>query len=59
MSGDKKATVLSFLNTRGRHAMAEVVLPRALVERGLHTTPERMCDYWRMSFVGGGSDLAW
>jgi hydroxymethylglutaryl-CoA reductase (NADPH) len=53
MSGDKKATVLSFLNTRGRHAMAEVVLPRALVERGLHTTPERMCDYWRMSFVGG------
>jgi hydroxymethylglutaryl-CoA reductase (NADPH) len=53
MSGDKKATVLSFLNTRGRHAMAEVVLPRDLVEDGLHTKPERMCDYWRMSFVGG------
>jgi hydroxymethylglutaryl-CoA reductase (NADPH) len=45
--------VLSFLNTRGRHAMAEVVLPRDLVEDGLHTKPERMCDYWRMSFVGG------
>ena len=23
------------------------------MERGLHTTPERMCDYWRMSFVAG------
>ena len=33
--------------------MAEVTLPRALVERVLHTTPERMCDYWRMSFIGG------
>jgi hydroxymethylglutaryl-CoA reductase (NADPH) len=53
MSGDKKATVLSFLQTRGRHVMAEVTLPRKLVERGLHTTPDRMSEYWRMSFVGG------
>lgn len=53
MSGDKKATVLSFLHTRGRNVTAEVVLPRDLVTRGLHTSPERMCDYWRMSFVGG------
>jgi hydroxymethylglutaryl-CoA reductase (NADPH) len=53
MSGDKKATALSFLQTRGRNVMAEAVLPRALVTRGLHTTPERMEEYWRMSFVGG------
>ncbi len=53
MSGDKKATVLSFLHGRGRKVIAEVTLPRALVEVGLHTTPERMEDYWRMSFVGG------
>ncbi len=53
MSGDKKATVLSFLHGRGRKVMAEVTLPRVRVERGLHTTPERMADYWRMSFVGG------
>ena len=53
MSGDKKATALSFLQTRGRNAMAEVVLPRVLVERGLHTSPERMAEYWRLSFVGG------
>lgn len=53
MSGDKKATVLSFLHGRGRKVIAEVTLPRERVTRGLHTTPERMCDYWRMSFVGG------
>jgi hydroxymethylglutaryl-CoA reductase (NADPH) len=53
MSGDKKATVLSFLHTRGRHVLAEVTVPRKLVEKGLHTTPERMAEYWRMSFVGG------
>ena len=53
LSGDKKATVLSFLSTRGRKVIAEVTLPRELVERGLHTTPETMCDYWRLSFIGG------
>jgi hydroxymethylglutaryl-CoA reductase (NADPH) len=52
MSGDKKATSLSFFETRGRHATAEVVLPRRLVLERLRTTPERMADYWRMSFVG-------
>jgi hydroxymethylglutaryl-CoA reductase (NADPH) len=53
MSGDKKATALSFSRTRGRNVTAEVVLPRRLVEAVLHTTPERMCDYWRLSFIGG------
>jgi hydroxymethylglutaryl-CoA reductase (NADPH) len=53
MSGDKKATALSFLQTRGRNVTAEARIPRALVEDVLHTTPERMADYWRVSFVGG------
>ncbi len=53
LAGDKKATALSFLNTRGRKVMAEVTVPRALVERILHTTPELMCDYWRLSFIAG------
>ncbi|HSM04704.1 MAG TPA: hydroxymethylglutaryl-CoA reductase [Longimicrobiales bacterium] len=52
MSGDKKATSLSFFETRGRHATAEVTIPRGIVETRLRTTPERMADYWRMSFVG-------
>ena len=53
LSGDKKATAMSFLNTRGRNVTAEALLPRRLVERALRTTPERMEDYWRMSFVAG------
>ncbi len=53
MSGDKKATALSFSRTRGRNVTAEVVIPAALVRAGLRTTPERMCEYWRMSFIGG------
>ena len=55
MSGDKKATVLSFMSTRGRHVVTETTLPRRLVERGLHTTPEAMAQYWKMSFVGGAA----
>src|SRR5690606_36646475 len=53
MSGDKKATAMSFLQTRGRNVTAEALLPRRLVVRGLRTTPERMVDYWSMSFVAG------
>lgn len=53
LSGDKKATAMSFLQTRGRNVTAEAVIPRKLVTRGLRTTPERICDHWRMSFVGG------
>ncbi len=52
MSGDKKATALSFFETRGRHTTAEVVVPRVLVEERLRTTPERIADFWRMGFVG-------
>jgi hydroxymethylglutaryl-CoA reductase (NADPH) len=53
MSGDKKATSLSFLNTRGRKVLADAIVPHALVEKVLRTTPERICDYWRMCFIGG------
>ena len=53
MSGDKKATALSFLQTRGRNSTAEVLIDRALFEQRMHTTPERMAEYWRMSFIGG------
>ncbi len=53
LSGDKKATARSFLGVRGRKVTAEVRLPAALVEQRLHTTPERMVDYWRMSALGG------
>jgi hydroxymethylglutaryl-CoA reductase (NADPH) len=53
MSGDKKATALSFARTRGRNVTAEALLPRELVTKALRTTPERMTEYWRVSFIGG------
>ncbi|RFA25578.1 3-hydroxy-3-methylglutaryl-CoA reductase [Alkalilimnicola ehrlichii] len=53
LSGDKKASAQSFLGVRGRKATAEIHLPRELVEKRLHTTPESMVDYWRMSALGG------
>ena len=53
LSGDKKASVLAFTSVRGKKVTAEVTLSRALVDRRLHTTPERMEQYWRMSALGG------
>lgn len=52
LSGDKKACARSFQAVRGRKVSAEVVLPRALVCRRLHTTPERMAEHWRLSVLG-------
>jgi hydroxymethylglutaryl-CoA reductase (NADPH) len=53
MSGDKKASAQSFLSVRGKKVSAEVTLPGELLKGLLHTTPERMVDYWRMSALGG------
>ncbi|MBI2265509.1 MAG: hydroxymethylglutaryl-CoA reductase [Armatimonadetes bacterium] len=53
MSGDKKATALSYLYVRGKKVTAEAVIPRTLFSRILHTTPEKLMEYWKMSFAGG------
>ncbi|MBI1920767.1 MAG: hydroxymethylglutaryl-CoA reductase [Geobacter sp.] len=53
LSGDKKASAQSFLGVRGKKVTAEVIVPGELVKKHLHTTPERMVDYWRMSALGG------
>lgn len=53
LSGDKKATALSFITVRGKKVTAEVHIPRHLVEERLHTTPERMMEYWRTSIANG------
>jgi hydroxymethylglutaryl-CoA reductase (NADPH) len=52
-SGDKKTSTQSFQTVRGRKVTAEVRVPRSLVERMLHTTPERMVEYWEISAMGG------
>jgi hydroxymethylglutaryl-CoA reductase (NADPH) len=53
LSGDKKATALAFTSVRGKKVTAEAVIPRELVTRGLHTTPEEMMDYWKISVLNG------
>jgi hydroxymethylglutaryl-CoA reductase (NADPH) len=53
LSGDKKASALSFVGVRGKKVIAEVTLTPELVKRQLHTTPEMMVNYWRMSAMGG------
>ena len=53
LSGDKKATMLSFLSHRGRKVVAEAVLNIDDVKRFLHSTPEAMTEYFRISTLGG------
>lgn len=53
LSGDKKATALSFVSVRGKKVTAETHIPRRLVEEMLHTTPERMMEYWKTSIANG------
>ena len=53
MSGDKKATAISYLFVRGKKVSAEITIPRDIFMKFLHTTPEMMMEYWKMSFVGG------
>lgn len=53
LSGDKKASALSFLSVRGKKVTAEAVLPVDLIHKRLHTSPAKMVDYWRMSALGG------
>lgn len=53
MSGDKKATAISYLFVRGKKVTAEITIPRDIFMKFLHTTPEMMMEYWKMSFVGG------
>jgi hydroxymethylglutaryl-CoA reductase (NADPH) len=53
LSGDKKASVQSFLTVRGKKVTAECLIPAALIKKRLHTTTTKMFDYWRMSALGG------
>lgn len=53
LSGDKKASVQSFLSVRGKKVTAEVCLPPELVQKWLHASPEQLVNYWQMSAIGG------
>jgi hydroxymethylglutaryl-CoA reductase (NADPH) len=52
-SGDKKCTLRSLYNSRGKKVIAEVRLPRAVVSSVLKTTPEHMCQYFLNSTMAG------
>ena len=52
LSGDKKASAVSFLGVRGKKVSAEVHVPGDLLERRLRTTAEQMANYWRMAAMG-------
>lgn len=52
-SGDKKSTAKSLGHVRGKRVVADIAIPRALVEEQLHTTPERMVKYWYAGAIGG------
>jgi hydroxymethylglutaryl-CoA reductase (NADPH) len=51
-SGDKKASARSLHTVRGKRVSAEVYIPAELVRKRLHTTPQRMQDYWRTGTIG-------
>jgi hydroxymethylglutaryl-CoA reductase (NADPH) len=53
MSGDKKASALSFNNVRGKKVTAEVIVPAELVRQFLHTTPAQLAQYGIMAGLGG------
>lgn len=52
-SGDKKSTAKSMAHVRGKRVVADITIPRALVEQQLHTSPERMVEYWCAGAIGG------
>jgi hydroxymethylglutaryl-CoA reductase (NADPH) len=51
LSGDKKASILAYQHVRGHRVMAEVEIPRTVVEDDLHTTPEAMAACGRDALV--------
>lgn len=53
LSGDKKASSLSFLSARGKKVTAEAILPAELVRKTLHCEAALIVDYCRMAALGG------
>ncbi|MFP4156221.1 MAG: hydroxymethylglutaryl-CoA reductase [Opitutales bacterium] len=53
LSGDKKASAISFSSVRGKKVTCEVLLPATILKKRLGVTAEEMEDYWRVSSVGG------
>jgi hydroxymethylglutaryl-CoA reductase (NADPH) len=53
LSGDKKASAQTLRSVRGKKVTAEAHIPAQLVQKYLHTTPEKMMRFAQMTTVGG------
>ncbi|MBR9874218.1 MAG: hydroxymethylglutaryl-CoA reductase [Vibrionaceae bacterium] len=53
LSGDKKPNAHTLRSVRGKKVSAEVTISAELVKKYLHTTPESMVKFVKMSTVGG------
>lgn len=53
LSGDKKASMQSFLGARGKKVVASARIPAELTQRVLHTPPAEIAEYCRVSSLGG------
>lgn len=53
LSGDKKASAISFSSVRGKKVTCEVLLPAEVLQKRLGVSAKEMEDYWRVSSVGG------
>jgi hydroxymethylglutaryl-CoA reductase (NADPH) len=53
LSADKKNSHRKFVSGYGKEVLAEAVLPRKVVTRLLHTTPEELKDFWKAAVTAG------
>jgi hydroxymethylglutaryl-CoA reductase (NADPH) len=53
LSGDKKASIQSFQTVRGKKVTAEAIIDGELIKKRLHTTPQKLVEYWCISAIGG------
>lgn len=51
-SGEKMATVNSFLGVRGKKVTAEITIAAGLIEENLKVSPAQLEDYWKTSIIG-------
>jgi hydroxymethylglutaryl-CoA reductase (NADPH) len=52
LSGDKKATMFSLINGRGKRVVAEAVVEARYVRRFLHAEPEQLVHKWSLGVLG-------
>jgi hydroxymethylglutaryl-CoA reductase (NADPH) len=50
-SGEKMATINSFLGVRGKKVTAEIIIPSELVEENLKISVSQLEDYWKTSLI--------